>query len=551
MFTFRLGDYLEIVAGKDPAFLSVIICQAAADPTKSHALQVADAPAARTGIAVVQQSVRRSHRRSNSLGVRVCPDSSAQSLVAIVIGGVHILFPAVLRGLDAPVQVAVLIVDLPLLVIDPQAQVAGVAVAHADRCLGKGDLVRIRNGDGGAAHLGAALVQIDPDVAGLAVGRENARGAVNGAVIRVHRPGKAAGQGRRRAGAVRARRGEAHHGAGGIDLVGGSDGSVVKDAVRLRPGDKEDGGTDLPLLAVRGMVAGLGLAVAIPAGDEGGGTAAVQQHCRLAAPGLHHLGRFELVVAAGDGVALAVADHGDHGAVRLDADGAVGHVPAAVAHVDFPVLHQQAAAAHGIAQLRQGSLALVVGDDSLAALLVDAEVVAAAAGIIDLAVNDQQARGLAGGHVVVVRVQSRRDGAVGILLRAGEVGLGVLHLAGHGLHPPVDGLLLQDVLHAGITGHDFRLAQVHFAEVVDVLVQTVRLVGIGHILRDAGGQGIRRFRDEETVLLPIVEENIARLLPRHFGGGARLQRQQLHRHQQREQQADRLSGSMVFHGISS
>ena len=480
----------------------------------------------------------------------VRPDSSVRSFVVIVIGGVHILFPAVLRGLDAPVQVAVLIVDLPLLVIDPQAQVAGVAVAHADRCLGKGNLVRVRNGDGGAAHLGAALVQIDPDVASLAVGRENARGAVNGAVIRVHRPGKAAGQGRRRAGAVRARRGEVHHGAGGIDLVGGSDGSVVKDAVRLRPGDEEDGGTDLPLLAVRGMVAGLGLAVAIPAGDEGGGAAAVQQHCRLAAPGLHHLGHFVLVVAAGDGVALAVADHGDHGAVRLDADGAVGHVPAAVSHVDFPVLHQQAAAAHGIAQLRQGSLALVVGDDGLAAL-VDAEVVAAAAGIIDRAVDDQQARGLAGGHVVVVRVQSRCDGAVGILLRAGEVGLGVLHLTGHGLHPPVDGLLLQDVLHAGITGHDFRLAQVHFAEVVDVLVQTVRLVGIGHILRDAGGQGIRRFRDEETVLLPIVEENIASLLPRHFGGGARLQRQQLHRHQQREQQADRLSGSMVFHGISS
>ena len=51
-------------------------------------------------------------------------------------------------------------------------------------------------------------------------------------------------QGRRRAGAVRARRGEVHHGAGGIDLVGGSDGSVVKDAVRLRPGDEEDGGTE-------------------------------------------------------------------------------------------------------------------------------------------------------------------------------------------------------------------------------------------------------------------------------------------------------------------
>ena len=129
------------------------------------------------------------------------------------------------------------------------------------------------------------------------------------------------------------------------------------------------------------------------------------------------------------------------------------------------------------------------------AILSNAEIVAAIDRVIGVPVNNQGPCWLPGGHIVVVRVQGRHNGGIGVLFRAGEIGLGVLHLVRDGLHPPVDGLVLQDVLHAGIARHDLGLAQVHLAEIVDVLVGAVLDVGVGHILRHAGGQVIGGLRD--------------------------------------------------------
>ena len=382
--------------------------------------------------------------------------------------------------------------DFPLIVVDPQAQIGGIAFAHAGRSLSKGDLVGIGDGDGGGAHHLPAAVERDGDVTGRACGGEQAGAAVDGAVSGVHRPAHVCGQRRGSAGLVRAHGGELNLGIGGVHLVCRAQRGVVKHAVRLHPGDDKDGGAHLPLLAVGGIVAGDHLAVALPAGDEGGGAAAVQQQGGHAAPGHHHLGHLKLGVAAGDGVALAVAHHGDHGAVCLQANGGVGHVAAALAHVDLTILHQKSAAGHCVLQLRQILLSGAVGDQRLA-VLVDGKVVAAAGLVVGDAVNDQNAAGLAGGHVVVVGIQRRHDGGVGVLAGAPEIALGGLRLIGYRLHPPADGFVREDGLHPGVSGHDLRLTQIDLTEVVHVLIQTGGLVGVGHILRDTRGQGIGRL----------------------------------------------------------
>ena len=229
-------------------------------------------------------------------------------------------------------------------------------------------------------------------------------------------------QGRRRAGGVGAHRCKLHGGAGGVDFVDRGDDRVVKLSGCLYIGDDEKGGADLALLAVGGVVPGDDLAVALPPGDKGGRAAAIQEQRRLAAPGLHHLGHLILGVTTGDRVPLAIAHHGDHCPIRFDADGGVGHVAPPFGDVDLPLLHQQGPAAHGIGQ---ALCILAVGDNRLA-FLSNAEIVAAIDRVIGVPVNNQGACWLPGGHIVVVRVQGRHNGGIGVLFRAGEIGLGVL-----------------------------------------------------------------------------------------------------------------------------
>ena len=388
---------------------------------------------------------------------------------------------------NGPLDVTVLQVDGLRLVSSLEAQIADLVVVQVHLAGGKGQLVRVLDVEHGGAHGPPAADQVHRHVAGLAGGNKGGGGAAavyGGGGHRAHgliADGEAhvlrqslGGS----AGIVHGLRRQGNGGAGGIVLIAGGNGSVVK-LTGSRHGRYHQDGAGYHALAAAGRgVAHGDVLLTLPLGDVGRGAALVQLDGRHAAQGHHHPGLLGCGIAHGAGSHGAVGLEQHHGAVGLDAHAGAGIVAAVAGfgddHLAVPDHGHQCVHGlqdlHGLALLgalirlglgQGGALpehvhgAVVKGGDKRAAGIV----------VVDNAVHHQIAGGLAGVDVepggvdAAHYVQTRLFFIDMGLVRGGFQGpalfLGVaVAVAGHDLGAAACGADLHDV------GHRLRVARV-------------------------------------------------------------------------------------------
>ena len=253
---------------------------------------------------------------------------------------------------NGPLDVTVLQVDGLRLVSSLEAQIADLVVVQVHLAGGKGQLVRVLDVEHGGAHGPPAADQIHRHVAGLAGGNKGGGGAAavyGGGGHRAH--GLIAdGEGRILRQGLGGSTGEVHGvrrqgdgGAGGIVLIAGGNGSVVK-LTGSRHGRYHQDGAGYHALAAAGRGVAHGqVALTFTLGDVGGGAALVQLDGRHAAQGHHHPGLLGRGIAHGAGSHGAVGLEQHHGAVGLDAHAGAGIVAAVAGFGD----HHLAVPDHG------------------------------------------------------------------------------------------------------------------------------------------------------------------------------------------------------------
>ena len=393
---------------------------------------------------------------------------------------------------NGPLDVTVLQVDGLRLVSSLEAQIADLVVVQVHLAGGKGQLVRALDVEHGGAHGPPAADQAHRHVAGLAGGNKGGGGAAAVYGGGGHRAHGLIADGEAHVlrqslggstGEVHGVRRQGDGGAGGIVLIAGGNGSVVKLTGSRHGGYHQNGAGNTALAAAGRGVAHGDVLLTLPLGDVGGGAALVQLDGRHAAQGHHHPGLLGCGIAHGTGGHGAVGLEQHHGAVGLDAHAGAGIVAAVAGfgddHLTVPDHGHQGVHGlqdlHGLALLgalirlglgQGGALpehvhgAVVKGGDKRAAGIV----------VMDNAVHHQIAGGLAGVDVEPGGVDAAHYVQPCLffidmgLVRGGFQGpalfLGVaVAVAGHDLGAAACGVHLHDVgnrlrVACGIVGDD-------------------------------------------------------------------------------------------------
>ena len=393
---------------------------------------------------------------------------------------------------NGPLDVTVLQVDGLRLVSSLEAQIADLVVVQVHLAGGKGQLVRVLDVEHGGAHGPPAADQAHRHVAGLAGGNKGGGGAAAVYGGGGHRAHGLIADGEAHVlrqslggstGEIHGIRRQGDGGAGGIVLIAGGNGSVVKLTGSRHGGYHQNGAGNTALAAAGRGVAHGDVLLTLPLGDVGGGAALVQLDGRHAAQGHHHLGLLGCGIAHGAGSHGAVGLEQHHGAVGLDAHAAAGIVAAVAGfgdhHLAVPDHGHQCV--HGLQDLHSLALpgalirlglgqggalpehvhrAVVKGGDKRAAGIV----------VVDNTVHHQIAGGLAGVDVepggvdAAHYVQTRLFFIDMGLVRGGFQGpalfLGVaVAVTGHDLGAAACGVHLHDVgnrlrVACGIVGDD-------------------------------------------------------------------------------------------------
>ena len=419
---------------------------------------------------------------------------------------------AVVGGQDIPLDIRVLKMHRFALILCHKAQVTGLSIVQSYFITGKGQLVRVLDVEHGGAHGPPAADQVHRHIPGLAGGGEHGAGAAAGQVGGGHRAHGRVTDGENRVlrqglggstGEVHGVRRQGDGGAGGIVLIAGGDGSVVK-LTGSRHGRYHQDGAGYHALAAAGRGIAHGqVALTFTLGDVGRGAALVQLDGRHAAQGHHHPGLLGCGIAHGAGSHGAVGLEQHHGAVGLDAHAAAGIVAAVAGfgdhHLAVPDHGHQCVHGlqdlHGLALLgalirlglgQGGALpehvhgAVVKGGDKRAAGIV----------VVDNAVHHQIAGGLAGVDVEPGGVDAAHYVQPCLffidmgLVRGGFQGpalfLGVaVAVAGHDLGAAACGVHLHDVgnrlrVACGIVGDDDRLRNIRSDGVIPPRGHVVR-----------------------------------------------------------------------------
>ena len=461
---------------------------------------------------------------------------------------------------DGPGKVAVVIVDIPQAAFDGEAQVAGLVIVQGQGLAGEGHLIGLGDGDGGGAHILTLIGQADPHIAHIALGggKHTGGGVDSSGSGSIQHPGQAAfRQVGRAACGVSAQGREGHPAAGGIKLVLGAHGRVVKIAVKAGGRHHQQGVGHGALQAVTGAVANHQLVGALITGCHGGGAAAVQINSGDAAGILQETGHFIHAHTDGHGLLSAVGLKEYHGAVGPYAHAVAGHAVALVqAGNNLAVLHQHIGTGDGLHHV--GGVAARLADHGGAVLQNGKE------GLItdfyQVALHNEVAGGRAGLHVVVVGVGSQYHAALGIRGPSvgGGLGGGLGHLplepaaADHSLALGSGAAVVVIAGVAGLQGHilaqvDLRKVAHHLAAVDVAHDHLFQGHAAGHGILGAGdgskpggiaGHGIRlgqlcvRFCGVAGLRLRNGSVRLRLLEP----GGPGLGHDQTHRHHQRQKQ---------------
>ena len=315
-----------------------------------------------------------------------------------------------LRVSQRPLDIAVLVVHVSVLIAYHQTQIGFLVKVQTDLIGVKGDRVRLHQlHRGGADHV-VALAQHDGDNANaVSTGRKQTGGRVDRAkrcgFLR-QLPHQTLRQRRCAAAAVYAHSAELHGGAGRIQLIAGGDQCVVKYAVLRNGGNADETGADGPLLTVGGLAEHLQLA-ALFAGREGRGAAAIEVQSRHAAGVLQHSCHLIEVHADGAGRQTALRHEEHDAAVSPDTHTVSGVHRSVAGHLDLTVPQKVERAGDGFHYIvRRGS---GVTDDR-GAVRQDRKI-RLVGGLDHVALHDQVTRGLAGAHVEVVAVGGHDDRA--------------------------------------------------------------------------------------------------------------------------------------------
>ena len=192
-----------------------------------------------------------------------------------------------------------------------------------------------------------------------------------------------------------------------------------------------------------------------PAGNEGGGTAAVQVD-RLDTAGVaHDLSNFDHAAAAGEGLLTTIQNH-EHNAARCRDTNSrtactIQRVVSPGSHIDLAVLDQvRAEAGNAFLQLAGHSMIVRRAAKHRAAALGDAEEAAAVDRLVNLTMHQQQAAGFASSHVIAGAVNGGHDLEVGDVQFRGFVAvqcLGVVGLIQNARQSPAFGITASVVDH--------------------------------------------------------------------------------------------------------
>ena len=318
-----------------------------------------------------------------------------------------------------------------------EGQVARLAKINGDAVVGEVQLIRPLHLNFGLANDLAAGLQTDFDLAAATGSRVKAV-CIDAAIAGENRPGSTCGDIRLAASGVNAGRLKLHRAARGIDLVIGRQHRVMEFTRGRCFGEHHDGVGHLTLVAVgrtaaQGQTGGSAvLRLALALGGEGGGAAAVQIDCLLAAQRFHCRADLRHGHAHGIGGLTAIHHEHHHRAVSLDADGGAGSTGRIVKIAAGMAVHKDIAKAgdsfQNIAFCKGGIAFLRVGDVRVAAC-IDPE--GRTGRLIDLrAAHDKRAAWATVAHVIAAGVD--RADNIGF-----ATGLHALRLLGRFRHGPV------------------------------------------------------------------------------------------------------------------
>ena len=373
------------------------------------------------------------------------------------------------------------------LILCHKAQVTGLSIVQSYFITGKGQLVGVLDMERGGAHGPPAADQAHRHVAGLAGGNKGGGGAAAVYGGGGHRTHGLIADGEAHVlrqslggstGEVHGVRRQGDGGAGGIVLIAGGNGSVVKLTGSRHGGNDQNCTGDNALAAAGRGVAHGDVLLTLPLGDVGGGAALVELDRRHAAESHHHLCLLGRGIAHGAGRHCAVGLEQDDRSVGLHAHAGAG-IAAAVAGLgddDLAVPHHGDQRVHGLQDLYGRALLLALAGLGLRkgrALLedVDRAVIkrgdkgAAGVVVVHHAVHHQIAGGFAGIDVEPRSVDASHYVQSCLLfvdmglIRGGFQGpallLGVaVAVAGHDLCAAARGVHLHDV------GNGLRIAGV-------------------------------------------------------------------------------------------
>ena len=315
-----------------------------------------------------------------------------------------------LRVSQRPLDIAVLVVHVSVLIAYHQTQIGFLVKVQTDLVGVKGDRVRFHQlHRGGADHI-VTLAQRDGDNANaVSTGRKQTGGRVDRTqrcgVLR-QLPYQTLRQLRCAAAAVYAHSAELHGRAGRIQLIAGGHQRVVKYAVLRNGGNADETGADGSLLTVGGLAEHLQLA-ALFAGREGRGAAAIEVQSRHAAGILQNSRHLIAIHADGTGRQTALRHEEHDAAVSPDTHTVSGVHRSVAGHLDLTVPQKVERAGDGFHYIvRRGS---GVTDDR-GAVHQDRKI-RLVGGLDHVALHDQVTRGLAGAHVEVVAVGGHDDRA--------------------------------------------------------------------------------------------------------------------------------------------
>ena len=282
---------------------------------------------------------------------------------------------------------------------------------------------------------------------------------------------------------------------------------MVKHIGGFCSGDNHQGRADGTLIAIRGTVCDSNGFRAFRLGGQGGGTAAVQIHCRNASRVQHDPGDFNGSAACGEGLLPAIQDHKDHTPVVCNAHACTGHPGIIVAAVfgdgNLAVLHQTDGCANGFLNIVLVGRPLFGAADNGGSILENAEevlIVAAGEAVVFHALHNESAGGCAIGHIVEVAIDTDHRAVVGdIAVRFGiaMVCFGSLHLLGDTRHAPGRGVI-EAVIRIDA---DIAPGNIRSRNIIDNLLT---ILGNGHIclLRHAGSQ--LRFCGREHRIVGVL-----------------------------------------------